>query len=232
MKMNNLTKVLPLAIMAASFQANAESQYPAANFEPVIISQDAALISKHSEVTKTTAAEPVKSVTSSSAKSESYASAKSQPTPTEDSNLPLILVGLGVAAAGYWFTKKSGNKSTTVSQAYSAPVVAAPAPVSGGTGVSRYVDGLTETPSATKTGVDRYIQSIPASAPAKTQTGVEKYLKTLPENVKPAAGTQSSAPASSGPTGVEKYLNSLPQAPKAATETGVAKYLKSQGLAA
>ena len=51
--MNHLTKSLLIAMLAASPLANAqESQYPAADFKPEIISQDAGLIAKHAEASR------------------------------------------------------------------------------------------------------------------------------------------------------------------------------------
>ena len=54
MKLRNLTKSVLVALMVASPLVGAESQYPAADFQPEIIKQDAELIKQHAEAAKAT----------------------------------------------------------------------------------------------------------------------------------------------------------------------------------
>lgn len=241
MKTNNLIKASIAAALMTGLQAHAESQYPAADFQPVIISQDSALISKHAEATKSSSSqEPSKPSMSSSSSSSasSYSSSKTVSAPVtapkEESNLPLILAGVGVAAAAFWFMKKGGNKSAATPVA-SAPIAAQAPAASGATGVARYVEQISSSAptaaSASKTGVQRYVETLPAAAPAKAITGVEKYIKSLPASAAKAAEAAPAA-AQKAATGVERYIGSLPQAAKPASDTGVAKYLKANGLAA
>jgi hypothetical protein len=211
-------------MVAASPLANAESQYPAANFEPVIVTQDSALIAKHAE------SKPGSAVSSTNASSNASTTSKSAVTNSEpevvaakteeSSNLPMILVAAGLGAAVFWFMRKPAVATNTQAQSFESTA-------SGTTGVARYVQELPGSGSAATTGVARYISALPPVTPPKPETGVAKYIKAIPAAEKPVA---VSAP--SGPTGVEKYISALPQPPKPAVDTGVAKYLKSQGLAA
>ena len=171
MKTNNLIKASIAAALMTGLQAHAESQYPAADFQPVIISQDSALISKHAEATKSSSSqEPSKPSMSSSSSSSasSYSSSKTVSAPVtapkEESNLPLILAGVGVAAAAFWFMKKGGNKSAATPVA-SAPI-AAQAP-----------EAAPAAAQKAATGVERYIGSLPQAAKPASDTGVAKYLK-------------------------------------------------------
>ena len=243
MKLRNLTKSVLVALVIASPLANAETQYPAADFKPEIIKQDADLIAKHAEANKsTTSSAPAVSAqpsaaTSSKTETVSTAaepSAKSEPVAAatkseESSNLPLILVGAIGAAAAFWFMRKpkSSGASEGAAVALAAQPAASAAP--GATGVARYISGTLGEASvpANETGVARYIRSMPPSAPAAPETGVAKYLKTVV-----VAEAATSSPAAKGPTGVAKYISTLPEPKKDPGETGVAKYLKSQGLAA
>ncbi len=242
MKLRNLTKSVLVALVIVSPLASAETQYPAADFKPEIIKQDADLIAKHAEANKsTTSPAPAESArpSATSSKTETVStaaepSAKSEPVATatkseESSNLPLILVGAIGAAAAFWFMRKPKSsgalEGAAVASAAQPAVPAAP----GATGVARYISGNLGDASvpANETGVARYIRSMPPPAPAVPETGVAKYLKTVV-----VAEASTATPAAKGPTGVAKYISTLPEPKKDPGETGVAKYLKSQGLAA
>ena len=223
MKLNNLTKCLLLAMVAASPLANAESQYPAANFEPVIVTQDSALIAKHAESKPSSAASSNNTHSNSSTASNSPVK-DSEPKVVagkteESSNLPMILAAAGLGAAVFWLMRKPATATNTQAQSFESAA-------SGTTGVAKYVQELPGSGSAATTGVARYISALPPVAAPKAETGVAKYIKAIP-----AAAEKVTVSAVSGPTGVEKYINALPQPPKPAVDTGVAKYLKSQGLA-
>lgn len=229
MKVRNLTKSVLIALLVASPLAGAETQYPAADFQPEIIKQDAELISKHAEASKKETASESKPAAAAVSKSEPKKEAPvvavaSSKKVEEDSNLPLILAGVAVAGAAFWFMRK-GKNAPSEAMVQSQPV-SAPAPTAGTTGVERYVSSQIAAIDSNATGVARYVAAMAESAPTKPQTGVARYVLSL-------AATESTSTASAKqPTGVEKYVASLPETPKAAGETGVAKYLKSQGLAA
>lgn len=226
MKVRNLTKSVLIALLVASPLAGAETQYPAADFQPEIIKQDAELISKHAEASKKETASESKPAAAAVSKSEpkKEVAVASSKKVEEDSNLPLILAGVAVAGAAFWFMRK-GKNAPSEAMVQSQPV-SAPAPTAGTTGVERYVSSQIAGIDSNATGVARYVAAMAESAPTKPQTGVARYVLSL-------AATESTSTASAKqPTGVEKYVASLPETPKAAGETGVAKYLKSQGLAA
>jgi hypothetical protein len=209
---NNSIKGLFAALLLASPIAGAESQYPAADFEPVIITQDADLIAKHSQAAKERAlAKPEASSTSQakptiteqvkSGAAEAVEQVKSGAADAKESllagNYPIALIVLALIGYVFWSTKRSG---------------AQPQPQ----GSSHYVAPQPEG-KAGETGVARYLKSLsPQSTTA--ETGVAKYLKDLPASTKAAVKE----------TSVSRYLKNLPESTKASGETGVAKYLKNQ----
>lgn len=227
MKLRNLTQSVLVALLVASPLVGAETQYPAADFQPEIIKQDAELIKQHAEAAKSAAQQPAATAKPApAANTESKPTIKTeQPKPTvtaaapkteESSNLTIILVALGAAGAAFWFTRQRKPAG-----AGAQPVATAPA-AAGTTGVAKYISNLPETIGG-NTGVARYISALPE---VTQETGVSKYVKSL-------AATESPYQAPPKPaTGVEKYLKSLPEAPKVLGETGVARYLKDQNLAA
>jgi LPXTG-motif cell wall-anchored protein len=225
-KVHNLTKSVLVALLAASPLVGAETQYPAADFQPEIIKQDAELISKHAEVGKTNAASETKPAAAAVSKSEPKTEAQvaSAKKTEDDSNLPMILGAAVAAAAAFWFLRKGKNAPSEASSP--AYVASAPVAKTGATGVERYVSSQAASIDSHATGVSRYVASMAESAPGKPQTGVAKYVLSL------AAIESTSGASTRQPTGVEKYVATLPEAIKPAGETGVSKYLKSQGLAA
>jgi len=213
-KVQDLTKSVLIALLVASPLVGAETQYPAADFQPEIIKQDAELIAKHAEAAKAAAAStPSQSQSAPATVAASTPAAiaapevaatavAAAPKAEESSNLTVILALGAAAVAGFWFFRK--------------PKSCAPA----GTGVAS--SKVTAPPAGNgETGVARYLKSLPETNGAK-ETGVARYLKTLP--------TEAPTPSKSV-TGVEKYISALPEPAKAPRETGVAKYLKSQGIA-
>jgi len=102
MKVRNLTKSVLVALMISSPMVGAETQYPAADFQPEIIKQDQELIAKTSSTPSSAA-----SSSSSSSSSSSNNSSKSEPkytssapavaAPAEDSsNLTYLWVVLAL----------------------------------------------------------------------------------------------------------------------------------------
>ena len=196
MKKHNLTKAVLAALLLASPLARADSEYPAANFEPVVISQDADLIAKHAAAAKERAA-AVQAMQAKQAKQASESSTASasvdQPStgvvaPKAENplaeNFPIALIVLGLVGFIFWSNRKSG---TTV-QAAQPKVVA---PVSGGatgeTGVAKYLKNLSASaaPAVAETGVAKYLKNVAASVkPAVAETGVAKYLKKLEETAR------------------------------------------------
>lgn len=222
MKTSDLTNAVVAALLLASPMAGAESQYPAANFEPVIITQDADLIAKHSQAAKerTVAVQPTSSPTgshaateSTSAKSDTAATVPIQSPIKEESSmdiLPIVLVVLALGGLVFWNTRKSGPAAQESSIA--PPVVSGA--TGGETGVAKYLKAMPEAVKSAETGVSKYLKSLPPKVVPPVETGVSKYLKAIPEKV-----------AAPSETGVAKYLKAMPE--KAASgETGVAKYLK------
>lgn len=197
-KNNSTPSFLCLALLLASPLAGAEGQYPAADFEPVIITRDADLIAKHSQAAKERAAAlqamqgGAKSTgTVQQAQAGTGSNSENGRSKQEDSsmeNFPIALIIVALAGFVFWSSKRSA--AGTASSSASAPAfVAAPA---GDTGVARYVRALEEEArKAAGTGVSRYLKSLElavkaqtpapaaAAAPAPTrETGVSKYLKT------------------------------------------------------
>lgn len=194
MKKRDLTKAILTALLLASPWAKADSEYPAADFEPVIITQDSALIEEHEKASKARTSEavqavqakreePATSAVSSADQPGSGAPAAKAENPLTE-NLPIGLIVLGLAGFVLWSGRQSGSK---VQSAAPAPVVPA---ASGETGVAKYLKNLSEPAqkAAAETGVAKYLKSLSAAAvkPAESApaTGVAKYLKKLEETAK------------------------------------------------
>lgn len=193
MKKHDLTKAILTALLLASPLAKADSEYPAADFEPVIITQDPALIEEHEKASKTRTSEAVQAMQAKREPASSAVSSADQPgsgapaakaeNPLTE-NLPIGLIVLGLAGFVFWSSRQSGSK---VQSAAPAPVAAA---ASGETGVAKYLKNLSEPSqkAAAETGVAKYLKSLPVAAvkPAEPApaTGVAKYLKKLEETAK------------------------------------------------
>ena len=208
MEKSELVRGLFAALLLVSPMAGAESQYPAADFEPVIVVQDADLIAKHSQAAKERErqlAKPASIANPSAAPNKPEASAEpAKPAGKAHESLlagnyPIVAIVLALAGFVFWSTRRSGTEVLPQHSGNHSP--AAPQGPAGETGVARYLNNL--SPQA-----------------SKAETGVAKYLKNLPEPVKPV---KTAAPE----TGVTRYLKSLPESSKPTGETGVAKYLKN-----
>jgi hypothetical protein len=188
-KKHDLTKAVLAALLLASPLAKAESEYPAADFEPIVITQDADLIAEHAQAAKEReatvqamqakqeVASPTSSVVSTDAQpSAAPAGAKAENPLAE--NYPIGLIVLGLAGFIFWSNRQSGSKPQTVRQAV-APVSQGAA---GETGVAKYLKNVSEPAkaAAVETGVARYLKNLPAAAKSSVPlTGVAKYLKNL-----------------------------------------------------
>lgn len=223
MNIHHVTKGMVAALLLASPLVGAgpaDPKYPAADFEPVIITQNSELITKHSQSNKGEASSSVESSSSNYASpSSGTGTAVSSSPQKEESSMdifPVVVVILALGGLVFWNTKKSGGTL----QAQEIHVT--PAPVASATstetGVARYVKSLSDAAkAAAETGVARYIKNLPEKTPStpatEAETGVAKYIKSIPEKVVAAAET-----------GVSKYIKALPE--KTVPETGVSKYLK------
>lgn len=214
MKIKNLTNGLFAALLIASPMAGAATDYPAADFQPQIVYQDAEYIKKGGQSAgasqaKTSKADPKypaanfqpeviyqdtkykpgksTSRTATSAAAGSDATDSSGADIEEDSSSTAFLFGLVVIAlAGFFFMKKQPQLVKAVRKTYSTSNAE-----SGLTGVSRY---LKKIDVSAVTGVARYLQDrekVPV-------TGVSKYMAKRVVSAKQAAAEKA--------TGVEKYL--------------------------
>lgn len=215
MKINNLTNGLVAALILASPIVGADTQYPAADFQPKVIYQDIEGGQSKSAAAPTKQAQPAEVDSKFPAadfapkvlyKDAEYKPSKitdtssaSVPTATadvavkvEEESMLSYLLGLAVfAVAGYVFlTRREKPKA----KASDTPVHSSH--VSGLSGVARY---LRKHNMSAVTGVARYLETqIAAAKGAEAVSGVEKYLEKQAKSAKEKA-------AQAG-TGVEKYM--------------------------
>jgi hypothetical protein len=183
-----LTNAFLTALLLASPMAWAESQYPAADFEPVILFQDADLIAKHGEAAKereralaeqaraeaSRLAELSQPTTPSAGEAGPAAGIKSGNFLTE--NYPILLIALALAGFVFWSSRRPAAKAPEIR--YEPPGITGRATAE--TGVARYLKSLPAKAPAAETGVSRYLKSLPASAKAAAaETGVARYIKNL-----------------------------------------------------
>lgn len=191
---NTTTGLLAAALLLSSPLASAESKYPAADFEPQVITRDADLISKHDQAAKEReAAEQAKqakrsqAVASSAVSKSSEAEADSTPASSAEpavtteggssmDNFPVALIVFALAGLVFWSTKRPKGQEVR----YSAAPVAPAGTVGGETGVAKYLKELEASArKAAGTGVARYLKNLEANAAPKTpETGVAKYIKS------------------------------------------------------
>lgn len=217
MKIINITNGVLTALILASTVVTAETQYPASDFQPKVIYQDADY--KHTPASSTSAPssssatdpkypaanfQPKVVYTDPNYKpSQSTASAGSSstsaPSSTADANAEAknsdstYLVGLlALVVAGVFFYKKQAGSSCPSSQVQHRTNAGSPG---GLTGVAKYINRTAGT------GVARYIEkqmkSVAASAPL---TGVAKYMANQAGSGNRETSTSKAA------TGVEKYM--------------------------
>lgn len=213
MKLSDTTTIFLVALLLASPLASAEPQYPAANFQPIIITQDADLIAKHgqaaaereaagqaklakrnqSAVTET-AAKPAE-VSGNDEVSSSNGNFSSQKESSSMENFPIALVVLALAGFVFWSTKRPSSNSKAENIFYPASSLG----------------------SASGTGVAKYVKEIELSAKKAAGTGVTQYLRALESVSQKVSETR-----------VDKYIKGADLSSKKPTETGVEKYLKSK----
>ncbi|MDI1231794.1 MAG: hypothetical protein PSU93_11655 [Methylobacter sp.] len=222
MKINNLTNGLVVALLLASPVVGADTQYPAADFEPKVIYQDAEYIGQNKSASAEVSTKQAKpadvdsqypaadfepkvlykdadykksTATGSSSASESAATddvAASGVEKVEDESMLSYLLGLGVFAVAGYAFLR--KREPKVKTSSSTPVYSGH--MSGLSGVARYIR---KHNLSAVTGVARYLESQVVSAKdAAVSSGVEKYLE------KQAKSAQEKA-AQAG-TGVEKYM--------------------------
>ena len=216
MKINNLTNGLVAALILASPIVGADTQYPAADFQPKVIYQDIEGGQSKSAAAPTKQAQPAEvdskfpaadfapkvlykdadykpsKITDTSSASVQTATADVAAVKVEEESMLSYLLGLAVfAVAGYVFlTKrekpKAKSSDTNVHSSHA----------SGLSGVARY---LRKHNMSAVTGVARYLETqIAAAKGAEAVSGVEKYLEKQAKSAKEKA-------AQAG-TGVEKYM--------------------------
>ena len=208
MKINNLTNGLFAALLIASPMAGAGTDYPAADFQPQIVYQDAEYIKKGGQSAGTSQSSTSKAdpkypaanfepeviyqddnyKPSSSASTSGSAGSSGEETAGESGGSSLtFLIGLVIISlSGFYFFKKQPQLGKTIRKKSSAAGAE-----SGGTGVSRY---LRKMGLSTATGVERYLEGrnrVPV-------TGVAKYMAKRVISAKQVAAQKA--------TGVEKYL--------------------------
>ncbi|CAI8757488.1 hypothetical protein [Methylocaldum szegediense] len=192
MKKHDLTKAVLAALLLASPLAKAESEYPAADFEPVVIIQDVDLIAEHEKAAKervaTLQAQAKQEATSSTS---AAASSADQPSSAPASaaakaenplaeNYPIALIVLGLIGFMFWSNRQAGSKREAAVPQSVAPV--SQGAQGGETGVARYLKNLSEPSKAgaAETGVARYLKNLSATPTSSARlTGVAKYLKNL-----------------------------------------------------
>ena len=158
-----------------------DSKYPASNFQPEVLYQDANY--KASAPVKKAAAK--EEVTSKSVESESVSATAAV---KEESTLSSYLIGLvALGLAGFYLFKKSSaapvekkNPVTTVRPSYAVNTgVAKYLNKVSGTGVTRYLEKHVKS-ATVATGVAKYMAkqaASPKTTAAKAATGVEKYMR-------------------------------------------------------
>jgi hypothetical protein len=166
----NLTKFLLAALLVASPLAGAESQYPAAGFQPTVLFQDADYIAKHGKSITTEAAPAGAEVAPAGAKSEN---------PLTE-NLPILVVVLALVGWAFFSAKKAGSKAQAIQSRATAFV--ATGETAAETGVARYMKNLDISAggAAAETGVARYVKNLEQSGTAtRAETGVARYVRNL-----------------------------------------------------
>ena len=222
MKISKLTNGLLVSLLLSASVVEAESKYPATDFQPKVVFQDSdykhsssAPSSSKSSVGEVSVADPdypaanfqpevlykddgykhTKGSVSSSSSSVSSASTEqtaNTESSSESSSMSLIL-GLGIlAVAGFVFYSKNAKKT--------APAKRKPAPRAAA--VVSANDGAVS-------GVDKYLESKVGVQPS----GVSKYLDERNTSV----------------SGVSKYVAKKKVSARLASVTGVEKYLKDRG---
>lgn len=205
MTKNNLTKGLCAALLLASPLVGADSRYPAADFQPTIITQDAALIAKHAQAANQRANEkatPSQSASTETSSADASIDNTDKPSSNKEEasmeNYPIALVVLALAGFVFWNSKRSGAKSNSAQE--EAPRLFS-GTVGGETGVAKYLKNVTESAKtvAVVTGVAKYLEEVEAAAKKAAGTGVSRYVKAV-------EAEQKAKPAE---TGVAKYLKGM-----------------------
>ncbi|MGZ4969285.1 MAG: hypothetical protein ACXV8O_12565 [Methylobacter sp.] len=222
MKINNLTNGLVATLLLVSPIVGAETEYPASDFKPKVIYQDAEYSSQGKSTASTAPAKQEKSVEVDSKypaadfepkvlyKDADYKPSKSAVTSSTSERTSSIAgeaeISAPVKAEDSMMTYLLGliafavagyvflAKREPKAKVSEAPVYSSH--VSGLSGVARY---LRKHNMVAATGVARYLESRVSSEKEKTAvSGVEKYLEKQAKSAKEIA-------AQAG-TGVEKYM--------------------------
>ena len=223
MKISKLTNGLLVSLLLSASVVEAESKYPATDFQPKVVFQDSdykhsssAPSSSKSSVGEVSVADPdypaanfqpevlysdsgykhtKGNVSSSSSRSSSSATeqTESAESSSDDSSMSLIL-GLAVlAVAGFVFYNKNAVKSSPAKRKPAARAAAA----------------VVSSNAGAVSGVDKYLESKVGVQPSS----VSKYLDERNSSV----------------SGVAKYVAKQKVSARLASVTGVEKYLKDRG---
>jgi len=231
---NNLTKCAFAALLLASTVASADQQYPAADFQPEVLYQDADYIAKNSPAKAATKAPAAKAPVSAPAAAVTPESTADSKYPAADFQPEVLYVDpnyKAIESVKATVAKKAAASTSVESEDVSATAPEAPEEAS----MSSYLIGLVVLSLAgfyffkrrsavavekkasepvkrsySLTGVGKYLNKI-------SGTGVTRYLE---RNVRSASVT-----------GVAKYMAKQAASPKEAGKaaTGVEKYMRDRG---
>lgn len=216
-KKTQLTTAIFAALLLSSPLAGAKQDYPAADFQPVIITQDADLIAKHAQSAATA---PASTTTTSSKPDPRYPAAHFEPVVvSQDSDLiakakPLPLSASSAQSEPVAAESKAETQSANPLMDNYPIALIALALIGFAIWSSRKSQPSVSSVSAPQS------TSPAAEAGTGTETGVARYLKTLGGATKAVE------------TGVARYLKTLPESAKAAAETGVSRYLRNRDVSA
>jgi hypothetical protein len=203
-KKNNLTYSLFIALFLFSFVAGADQKYPAADFQPSVVYQDAEYISKGGQPSP------------SSHKSSSSTTVKAadvDPKYPASNFEPKVVFN----DPGYKHTATSASAASSVQSTSSTGSTEDKVDSKDGDSSSSYIMGLVLFAAVGFVLFKRKTESKPSAATrvyskdATGMTGVSRYLNR-----------------SSG-TGVARYLEKQVKSASASAATGVAKYMAKQG---
>ncbi|UOA10002.1 LPXTG cell wall anchor domain-containing protein [Methylobacter sp. S3L5C] len=236
MKKNNLTKCAFAALLLASTVAGADQQYPAADFQPEVLYQDADYIAKNSPAKAAAKAPAAKAPVSAPAAAVTPESTADSKYPAADFQPEVLYVDpnyKAIESVKATVAKKEAASTAVESEAVSESITAPEATEEAS--MSSYLIGLVVLALAgfyffkrrSAVAVEKK-----ASEPAKrtySLTGVGKYLnkisgtgvtRYLEKNVRSASVT-----------GVAKYMAKQAASPKEAGKaaTGVEKYMRDRG---
>ena len=229
--MNNLTKGTFAVLLLSSAVANADQQYPAADFQPEVLYQNSDYIAKEAPKAapaKATAAPVAKAATTEV--DAKYPAADFKPEVLyHDTNYKPSATPTKSASSS---VKEKATQSLAIEvEAPSAPVAKEES------SFTTYLLGLIGLGLAgfflfkkSNSANAKSSDSAPVTKSYAVNTGVAKYLhKITGTGVERYINTQEKETVSTQLTGVAKYVASQPQQSSAKAVTGVDKYVRDRG---